>query len=87
MCLALQNQERVKRADKLIAVMTPEERRTPNLLLSDPTSQQRLRRIAQEAGVKISEASVSPRPLYLDSPRQSIFIPNMLDFSESNVPT
>lgn len=55
----LSQQEGIKRAESLIAVMTAEERREPRLLISDPTSQQRLRRIAKDAGVKLSAVSVS----------------------------
>lgn len=55
----LSQQEGIKRAESLIAVMTAEERREPRLLISDPTSQQRLRRISKDAGVKLSAVSVS----------------------------
>lgn len=51
--------EGIGRAEGIIAVMTAEERRTPALLISDATSQMRLRRIAKDAGVKISAVSVS----------------------------
>lgn len=49
----------MERAEKLIGVMTPEEKCDPQLLFSKPSSQTRLRRIAKDAGVKLSEASVS----------------------------
>lgn len=49
----------MKRAEGLITVMTPEEKRTPKLLILDPTSQARCRRIAKEAGVRLSDVSVS----------------------------
>lgn len=49
----------MKRAEGLITVMTPEEKRTPKLLLLDPTSQTRCRRIAKDAGVRLSDVSVS----------------------------
>lgn len=39
--------------------MTPEERRNPKLLILDPTSPVRCRRIAKDAGVKLSAVSVS----------------------------
>lgn len=52
-------QEGVQRAEGLIKYMTPEERRTPKLLILDPTSQARCRRIAKDAGVKLSAVSVS----------------------------
>ena len=58
-CSVLFLQEGIKRAEGLIGVMTPEERREPRLLLSDPTASQRLRRIAKDAGVKLSAVSVS----------------------------
>lgn len=50
-------EEGVRRAEVLINVMTAEERRTPKLLLSDPTSGERGRRIAKDAGVKTSAVS------------------------------
>lgn len=43
----------------MIKYMTPEERRTPKLLFLDPTAQARCRRIAKDAGVKLSVVSVS----------------------------
>ena len=49
----------MKRAEGLITVMTPEEKRTPKLLILDPTSQARCRRIAKDAGVRLSDVSVS----------------------------
>ncbi|CAN0119483.1 unnamed protein product [Scytosiphon promiscuus] len=47
----------VQRAEGLIKYMNAEERRTPQLLLGDPTSPARCRRIAKDAGVKLSEIS------------------------------
>eukprot|EP00903_Cladosiphon_okamuranus_P011894 g11171.t1 len=52
-----QAEEGVQRAEGLIKHMTPEERRTPKLLILDPTSQARCRRIAKDAGVKLSAVS------------------------------
>ncbi|CBN76263.1 PFfh, plastid Ffh subunit of the signal recognition particle [Ectocarpus siliculosus] len=52
-----QAEEGVQRAEGLIKFMTPEERRTPKLLILDPTSQARCRRIARDAGVKLSAVS------------------------------
>lgn len=50
-------EEGVKRAEGLITVMTAEEKRTPKLLILDPTSQARCRRIAKDAGVRLSDVS------------------------------
>lgn len=54
-----QLQEGVARAEMLISVMEPDEKRKPDLLISDPTAPARLRRIARDAGVKTSAVSVS----------------------------
>ncbi|CAM9360245.1 unnamed protein product [Discosporangium mesarthrocarpum] len=50
-------EERLKRAEALIASMTEAERKDPDLLTLDPTAPSRLRRISKGAGLRIKDAS------------------------------